>query len=85
MATYILVSLGNFAQAVDDAIEKSTLPGDRHKIESGKWLINSPIVTSKEIADKLGVSDTTTFMICPIRGYYGRASSDVWEWLAAKS
>lgn len=85
MATYLLVALGANALTVDGAVQGALAAEERHQIESGKWLIRSPLLTSKEISDKIGLSETTTHLVFPIRGYYGRARSDIWEWLAAKS
>jgi hypothetical protein len=83
--TYLLIALGNFSSAVDAAVQAVIAPEDRHQIEAGKWLLSTTSVTSKDVSDKIGLSDTTTFLICPIRGYFGRSSPAVWEWLAAKT
>jgi hypothetical protein len=83
--TYLLISLGNFSTAVDTAVQNNIPAEDRYQLESGKWFISSSGVTSKEVSDKLGISDSTTFLICPIRGYFGRSNPGVWEWLAAKT
>lgn len=85
MATYILIALGAAQAVVDTAVESSIPSEDRLSLESGKWLLTSSLPTSKEVSDKLGLSVNTTFIICPIRGYYGRTNPNVWEWLAAKS
>jgi hypothetical protein len=85
MVTYILIALGAFASTLDAAVEAAVPKEDRQQLEPGKWLLTSALVTSKDVADKLGISETVTFIICPIRGYFGRTRSDVWEWLAAKS
>lgn len=85
MATYILIALGPAAPVVDAAVEGKIPPQDRVLLEAGKWLLTSSLTTSKEVSDNLGLSVTTTFIICPIRGYFGRSRPDIWEWLAAKS
>jgi len=85
MATYVLISLGESAPAIDSAVEQKIPVEDRLKLDAGRWLINSTLPTSKELSDNLAISDAWTFIVCPIRGYYGRARPDVWEWLAAKS
>ena len=83
----MLVSLGSNvnAVAVDAAVKSFILPENAHELESGKWLITSLKPTSKEVSDGLNIADITTYIIAPIRGYYGRAKPDIWEWLAAKS
>jgi hypothetical protein len=85
MATYILMALGPSASAVDAAVESAISAEDRLSLEAGKWLLTSSLATSREVSDKIGISDSTLFIICPIRGYFGRTRPDVWEWLAAKS
>jgi hypothetical protein len=85
MFTYILIALGNSASALDAAVEAAIPKEDRHQLEPGKWLLTSTLLTSRDVSEKIGIVDTVTFIICPIRGYFGRTRSDVWEWLAAKS
>jgi hypothetical protein len=85
MATYILVAIGPSAAAVDTAVEAVISAEDRLLLEPGKWLLTSLLATSKEVSDKIGITTSATFIICPIRGYFGRTRPDVWEWLAAKS
>jgi len=85
MVTYILIALGSSAPAIDAAVEATIPKEDRQQLESGKWLLTSALVTSKDVSDQLGISGVVSFIICPIRGYFGRTRSDVWEWLAAKS
>jgi len=85
MATYLIIALLETSNAVDTAVQQKFAPTDSHKIEDGKWLIASPSITSKEVADNLQIPDNASFIVTPIRGYYGRARSDIWEWLAAKS
>jgi hypothetical protein len=88
MALYLIVSLNtipNSDQSVDAAVQAKIPKEDAHQIESGKWLINSNAVTSKEVSDALGISEGPTYFLTPVRGYFGRAKGDTWEWLAAKS
>jgi hypothetical protein len=85
MSTYFIVSLGSSPDFVDSAVQTKIPAEDRYQLEPGKWLINSSSLTSKDVSDGLSISDSTTFFIAPIRGYYGRAKPDVWEWLAAKT
>lgn len=85
MATYILIALGPVAPVIDAAVEAKIPTQDRLSLEAGKWLLTSSLATSKELSDYLELTVATTFIICPIRGYFGRTRPDVWEWLAAKS
>ncbi len=61
-------------------------PQDHMKIETGEWLVASP-GTAKDVSDRLGVSegDTGPAMIFKMSNYYGRASTDIWDWIKAKA
>jgi len=85
MATYLITALNGSADAIDTAVASKFHGGDALKIESGKWAVVSTAVTSKDVADTLGTSDVVTYLVVPVRGYYGRARSEVWEWFAAKA
>jgi hypothetical protein len=82
---YLLISLGTSATNVDAVVQSKIAPEDSRQLESGKWLISSASATSKEVSDLLGISEAVTFFIVPVRGYFGRAKPDIWEWLAAKA
>lgn len=85
MATYILIALGDASAQVDAAVNASFPLEDRLSLEPGKWLLTSSLPTSKEVSDRLGITSAATFILCPIRGYFGRTRPEVWEWLAAQS
>jgi hypothetical protein len=85
MPLFLVIGLKDSSAEVDAAVE-SKYPDSSFKIEPGKWAINAPDVTiAKELAVKLGVRETQSHIIVPIRGYSGRANPDLWEWLAAQS
>ena len=84
MALFFLVALKNSDSAVREMISAKIAAGSIYEIESGKWIIDSPATTSKDLAESIGLIDTP-FFIVPVRGYFGRAQPDLWEWLAAKS
>jgi len=83
MATYLLISLNGSTEAVDAAVAQK-FPTQSLKIEAGKWLIRSTSITSKEMSDSLGISSPQTFFVVPVKGYFGVAKPEVWEWLAAQ-
>lgn len=60
-------------------------PDDNLSIRPGEWLIAS-IGTAKEMSDKLGVTDGSngSAIVLATSSYYGRASNQVWEWIASK-
>ena len=64
----------------------ATFPGDYIEIRPGQWFVAST-GTAKEISDKLGVTPGTAVgsaIVVSASGYYGRANSQIWEWVAAK-
>jgi hypothetical protein len=85
MALFFLVALQDSAPAVEVAVSAKVAAGSVYEIESGKWILDSPATTSKDLADSLGITDGVPFFIVPVRGYFGRAQPDLWEWLAAKT
>jgi hypothetical protein len=84
MATYMLVSLNGSKDAVDAAVQSKIPKDDALKIEMGKWLVSSTNVTSKDFSDSLGIPDAETYFVVPVKGYFGVARPEVWEWLADK-
>lgn len=60
--------------------------GDFVQISPAEWLVAARGATAKEISDRLGITDgkNGSAIIFAIAGYFGRASSQIWEWLAAK-
>lgn len=86
MQTYVVIALKDSAAAIDAAVQTAIADEDKQQIEPGKWLLSSAtLLTSKTVADKLNLQDSESFIVFPVRGYYGRARTDIWEWLSAKS
>jgi hypothetical protein len=85
MALFFLVALQSSAPEIQTALSTKIAPGSLYLIESGKWIVESPATTSKDLSDSLGIADTLSFLVVPVRGYFGRAQPDLWEWLAAKT
>ena len=64
----------------------SAFPSDHIQIRPGQWFVVAP-GTAREISDRLGVTPGTTSgaaVIVAVSGYYGRASTELWEWVKAK-
>ena len=60
-------------------------PGDHLRVGPGQWLISAPR-TAKEVSDALGISDARsgTGIVITAGPYYGRAPSDVWDWISTR-
>jgi hypothetical protein len=75
--------------------DNATLPGilaekfpqDHILIRPGQWFV-AGTGTAKELSDKLKItgdlSPSGPAVVMAVSGYYGRASSQIWEWVAAK-
>lgn len=60
---------------------------DKHlEVNSEEWLV-AGFGTAKEVSDKLGISEgiTGTALVFKMASYYGRASSDIWDWIKTQS
>jgi hypothetical protein len=85
MALYFLVALQDSAPAFKEALSSKIEAANLYTIEEGKWIVESPAVTSKDFADSLGaVTTQSPFIVVPVTAYFGRTQPDLWEWLAAK-
>jgi hypothetical protein len=65
----------------------ATYPTDHYVIEApgNEWLV-SDSGTAKDVCDKLGITggERGAAIVVGVRGYYGRKSTDLWEWMKAK-
>lgn len=60
-------------------------PNDHLALNPGQWIVIAS-GTAKEISDHLGITDGSTGDAVVVAGtsYYGRASSQIWEWMASR-
>ena len=71
-------------EAFADSIQ-SVFPTDHIEIGPGQWILSTQDNFTAEEAWKLLVGTTTpSGVIVSFSGYYGRASSSVWEWIATR-
>ena len=84
MQVYAVLHLSN-PTAVEDALRSHFL-NDHRPLGNNEWLVASRAVTSKEISDALGISDGRNGygIVIAMNGYWGWATNDIWEWIAAK-
>jgi hypothetical protein len=70
---------------LERAIE-DVYPEDHLKLQDDEWLISGGS-TAQEVSDRLGVSsgDNGSAMIFRMGSYYGRASTNIWDWIKTKS
>ena len=64
----------------------SNYPNDHIQVHPGTWLISTEEgQTARAVWERLVGQDTKpTGIVVSFVGYYGRESSDIWEWIAAK-
>lgn len=61
-------------------------PDEHIQIRAGQWFVVGT-GTATDISNKLKITpgnDAGPAIVVAVAGYYGRASSQVWEWVAAK-
>ena len=71
-----------------DAAIKEKFPGNFFFMGRAQWLVAAE-GTAREVSDKLGITGVepprvVSTVVFGVAGYYGRASSEMWEWVAAK-
>lgn len=59
------------------------------KVAEGQWLLIAPAsTTTKEISDKLGITEQTPVVsngiVARVDTYFGRNPTSVWEWITTK-
>jgi hypothetical protein len=81
-----------FAVSDAEAVEKklhAIAPWLSLNVGAGAWLVVAPTATTtKELSERvgLGVSDPVSQgIVVRAEGYFGRAPSSTWEWIATKT
>ena len=81
----MLFLLATTNEAVVDAAVRTTFPDDHIKIGPGQWVLSTnESLTAQDTWNRLVGTTTPSGIIVSFVGYYGRADSRVWEWIAAK-
>lgn len=64
---------------------RKVYPADNFVVGAGQWLV-ADSGTAKEVSDKLEITDgrSTTAVVLAVSGYFGRYSTNLWEWMRAK-
>ena len=70
-----------------EAAIKQKYPGNFFDLGRGRWLVVAE-GTAREVSDNLGITtDPPTIsssQVFATSGYFGRATSETWEWIASK-
>jgi len=70
-----------------NAAMQASFPGNHLQVGPGEWVVSGS-GTAKEISDKLQVTgDATTgaAMVFSMANYYGRATTEIWDWIKSKA
>jgi hypothetical protein len=70
-----------------NAAMHSAFPENHVQVGPGEWLVSAS-GTAKDISDKLGVTGETTTgaaIIFSMANYYGRATTEIWDWIKSKA
>ena len=85
MAVFAVIPTMQPTTALDTRINIKIPKADALKLPLGEWLI-AYNGTSKDLSDVLGISEGETIggVVISISSYYGRATTDVWEFIQSK-
>jgi hypothetical protein len=84
MAIFVIFRVASLPQI--EAALKEVFPNDHLQVGPGQWLV-SAIGTAKDVSDRLRISDGSrgAAMIFSMGNYFGRAPTDIWDWIKAKA
>ncbi len=82
----VFVVIPDLEKQQTEARIRERFTNQSYRLPQGEWLVafNG---TTKELSDLLGISqgeNGASAFVVAIAGYYGRAPSDIWEWLNAR-
>lgn len=88
MSIFAVLSLTDNKKLEEIIVEK--FPTNHYKITSTQWIVSSK-ETAKQLSDTLGITvdgkglgPTGSGIILGISSYWGRAHTDIWEWMKVK-
>jgi hypothetical protein len=84
MAIFLITPI-NKPESILESV-KSDFPNDYYVIPSTKSIFVKFSGTTRELSDKLKISEgeSGTGVVIPVTNYYGRAPTDIWEWLKSR-
>ena len=85
-ALFVVFAVSN-AEAVATRLQ-TIAPWLYLNVGTGEWLVIAPsATTTKEVCERvgLGISEpASSGIVVRAEGYFGRAASSIWEWIATK-
>lgn len=69
-----------------NAAVESVFPEDHLRLQEDEWLVAGPL-TAQEVSDRLQISngENGSAIVFRMGSYYGRASTNIWDWIKTKS
>lgn len=92
MPIYLVVPLVVESTRLNSAVEANVGASDRYKLQADRgWFVRYE-GTTRELSDKIGLtgqakgeqSPVGSGLIVPVSNYYGRGSTEMWEWLKTR-
>src|SRR5947208_1744767 len=91
MPIFVLLPQNADAQARLPAAVASAYPDANKKLANNSWLVAGK-GTAQDVSANLGITTkdntgpgpTGTTIVLEVASYYGRATSDIWDWVKAK-
>ena len=88
MAMFLVVAINDTSGAAIAAALTAMFPNEHYVIAGHTWFVNSDSPTAKDLSDTLGITKAGSALnmgvVVSIKGYYGGAPGDLWEWVSAK-
>jgi hypothetical protein len=89
MALFLVVAINDPSGTAIQAALTARFPNEHYEIAPNRWVVSSDSPTAKDLSDTVGITQagkpaTIMAIVVSIRGYYGAAPGDLWEWMAAK-
>jgi len=87
MAAFAILSVALSNPALENNIREA-YSEFTHKITENVWLVaDKAVTTTSEVCQKIGVGENglAGVVVLKIDGYFGYASTAIWEWLKVKA
>jgi hypothetical protein len=85
--TVFVVFRATSPEAMGASVRRN-FPNNFLEVQSDEWLISAS-GTAKDVSDRLGLtpsaSSVGTAIVFSMANYYGRAPTEIWEWIKAKA
>jgi hypothetical protein len=91
MPIFVLLPQNETAQQLLPQAVERAYPGASKKLANHNWLVAGK-GSAQDVSATLGITDPKnpaanavgTVMVLEIASYYGRATSDIWDWVKTK-